>query len=68
MLMPPPTLTPMERHLLLQIQTLTETVTAQLARQDRKIAQLDHALHTRDQAIHRLTETLARLLGPLDPA
>jgi len=64
MLLPPPTLTPMERQLLQQIQTLESALLAQLSEQDLKIAALEEELRARDQAIHDLTDTLGRLLGP----
>jgi hypothetical protein len=54
----------MERQLLQQIQTLESALLAQLSEQDLKIAALEEELRARDQAIHDLTDTLGRLLGP----
>jgi uncharacterized protein YlxW (UPF0749 family) len=67
MLIPPPTLTQMERQLLQQIQSLAQTLLARVAEQDSKIAALATEVRARDQAISGLTDTLARLLGPPDP-
>lgn len=64
MLIPPPTLTPMERQLLQQIQTLSQTLLARASEQDRKIAALEAEVRARDQATRSLTNTLGRLLGP----
>lgn len=64
MLQPPPTLTPMERQLLQQIQTLERALLARVSQQDLKIAALEAEVRARDQAIHSLTDTLGRLLGP----
>ena len=64
MLQPPPTLTPMERQLLQQIQTLERILLARVSGQDRKIAALEAEVRARDAAIQTLTDTLGRLLGP----
>ena len=65
MLQPPPSLTPMERQLLQQIQTLSQSLLARVSEQDLKIAALEAEVRARDEAIHSLTDTLGRLLGPL---
>jgi uncharacterized protein (DUF3084 family) len=64
MLQPPPTLTPMERQLLQQIQALSQSLLARVSEQDLKIAALEAEVRARDQAIQTLTDTLGRLLGP----
>lgn len=64
MLLPPPTLTPMERQLLHQIQTLAQSLLARASEQDLKIAVLEAEVRARDEAIQTLTDTLGRLLGP----
>ncbi len=65
MLLPPSTLTPMERQLLHQIQALSQSLLARVSEQDLKIAALDAEVRARDQSIQTLTYTLERLLGPL---
>lgn len=67
MLTPPPSLTPMERQFLLQLQDLDRTLRAQMARQDMKITALEAQLRLRDRSIIALTELLERLLGPVAP-
>lgn len=64
MLLPPPTLTPMERQLLHQIQTIERALLARVSEQDLKIAALEAAVRARDEGIRTLTDTLGRLLGP----
>jgi hypothetical protein len=54
----------MERQLLHQIQNLERGLMARLSEQDRKIRVLEAEVRARDQAIHDLTDTLGRLLGP----
>jgi uncharacterized coiled-coil protein SlyX len=66
MLTPPPTLTPMERQLLHRVQELQHGLMTHLAEQDRKIAALEAEIRARDPSLDRLTDTLRRLLGPLD--
>lgn len=67
MLLPPPTLTPMERQLLQQIQTLSHSLLARMSEQDQRISELKALVRSRDQAIQSLTDTLGRLMGPPDP-
>ncbi len=67
MLTPPPSLTPMERQFLLQLQDLDQTMRAQMVRQDEKITSLEAQLLLRDRSITGLTELLERLLGPVAP-
>ncbi|MEP1832163.1 MAG: hypothetical protein ABJL57_00610 [Hyphomonas sp.] len=64
MLTPPPSLTPMERQFLLQLQEMDRTIRAQLARQNEKISALEAQILLRDRSIAGLTELLERLLGP----
>ena len=64
MLQLPSTLTAMERQLLQQIQAIESTLMARVSEQDRKIAALEAEVRARDEAIHSLTDTLGRLLGP----
>ena len=64
MLSPPPSLTPMERQFLLQLQEMDRTIRAQLARQNEKISALEGQILLRDRSIAGLTELLERLLGP----
>lgn len=63
-LTPPPSLTPMERQFLLQLQEMDRTIRAQLARQNEKISALEAQILLRDRSIAGLTELLERLLGP----
>lgn len=67
MLIPPPSLTPMERQFLIQLQTLDQTMRADMARQDEKITALEAQIALRDRSIAGLTELLERLLGPVAP-
>ena len=62
----PPTLTPMERQLLMRLQNLEEDLKARATAQDMKIAALEMQINERDGAITALTNSLKRLLGPLD--
>jgi uncharacterized coiled-coil protein SlyX len=63
----PPTLTPMERQLLISLQNLEQVLQERAAAQDAKITALETQISARDQAITTLTASLKRLLGPLDP-
>ncbi len=67
MLTPPPSLTPMERQFLLQLQNLDQTMRIAMARQDKKITALEAQILLRDRSITDLTELLERLLGPVAP-
>lgn len=67
MLTPPPSLTPMERQFLLQLQDLDRTMRSQMAAQDKKITTLEAQILLRDRSITDLTELLERLLGPAVP-
>jgi hypothetical protein len=62
-LTPPPSLTPMERQFLLQLQDLDQTMRIEMARQDKKITALEAQILLRDRSITGLTELLERLLG-----
>ncbi|WP_281968930.1 hypothetical protein [Roseovarius nanhaiticus] len=64
MLTPPPSLTPMERQFLLQLQDLDRTLRTKAAAQDAKIAALEAQLRRRDRSMTDLTELLEHLLGP----
>ncbi|MCD1619298.1 hypothetical protein ACFSDD_24105 [Salipiger marinus] len=67
MLIPSAALTPMERALLLQLQSLETHQIARAERQDRRIDALEAEIRARDRAISDLSRALARLLGPLAP-
>ncbi len=64
LLTPPPSLTPMERQFLLQLQDLDRTLRTKAAAQDAKIAALEAQLRRRDRSMTDLTELLEHLLGP----
>ena len=67
MLIPPPSLTPMERQLLAQVQLLEQNLQKQIAEQDRKLSALSNQITARDQSISALCNLLENLLGPLGP-
>lgn len=64
MLTPPPSLTRMERQLLLQVQKLEQHLQSQLAEQDRNLALMQAQISARDQSISDLSDLLTRLLAP----
>src|SRR5690606_34645706 len=67
LLTPPPSLTPMERQFLIQLQNLDQTMRAHMAQQHEKIVALEARILLRDRSITGLTELLERFLGPVAP-
>jgi chaperonin cofactor prefoldin len=67
MLVPPPTLTPMERSLLQRLQDLETHRERRLSRIEARLEALETGIRSRDEAIARLSDMLQRLLGPLPP-
>lgn len=65
MLIPPPTLTPMERQLLSRLQDLEQAQKERAAAQDDQIATFQTEMRSRDRSIAALTGLLERLLGPM---
>lgn len=66
MLIPPPTLTPMERQLLSRLQDIEQAQKERAAAQDNLIATFQAGMRSRDRSIAALTGLLERLLGPMD--